>query len=322
MTLTHPTRRELIRLAALAPALALPAPLRAATGGPAGAQPAHHRFTIGEIALTVVSDGYLSLPTTGLGVNAEREEVVAFLKAHRLSAARSYSHTNHLLIESGDRVVLVDVGSGSRFLNTAGRLMANLEAAGIDAGSITDVVITHAHPDHIWGIRDDFDEPILPEATYTIGAEEFDWWMTEDRVNMVPEIMQQFVVGAVNSLTAEGLEWNRAAGGRQIAPGVSLMPTPGHTPGHMSLRIESEGKQLIALGDCMTHAHISFERPGWVGGFDLVPEQTVATRMRLLDMAASDEIALLGYHFPFPGVGHVMKEGDGYRFVPAIWRWQ
>lgn len=322
MTPFRPSRRSLLKLAAAAPALALPAPLAAAIGGPSGSQPAFHRFTIGEIRLTVVSDGYLGLPTTGIGVNAPRDEVVAFLQAHHLSVETGYSHTNHLVIESGDKVVLVDVGSGSRFLDTAGRLMDNLDAAGIDAGSITDVVITHAHPDHVWGIRDDFDEPILPEAAYTIGAAEFDWWMAEDRVNLVDANLQQFVVGAVNSLSAEGLDWTRATEGHQIAPGVTLIATPGHTPGHMAVHVESGGNRLIALGDSMTHAHASFERPDWVGGFDQDPDQTVATRRRLLDMTATDGVAVLGYHFPFPGVGHVMREGDSYRFVPAIWRWE
>jgi glyoxylase-like metal-dependent hydrolase (beta-lactamase superfamily II) len=322
VTLLKPTRRDLLKLAAIAPAFALPAPALAALSGPEGAQAAFHRFSIGEIKLTVVSDGYLGLPTTGLGVNAERDEVVAFLAAHKLSVDRNYSHTNHLVIETGDAVVLVDVGSGQRFLNTAGRLMENLESAGIDPESITHVAITHAHPDHVWGIRDDFDEPILQGAEYFIGGAEYDWWMTEDRVNQVPDALQQFVVGAVNSLTTEGQEWTMAADGHEIVPGVRMISTPGHTVGHMSILIESGDNQLIALGDAMTHGYISFERPEWVGGFDQIPDQTVATRKRLLDMAATDNIAVLGYHFPFPGVGHVMVEGANYRFIPALWRWE
>ena len=99
-----------------------------------------------------------------------------------------------------------------------------------------------------------------------------------------------------------------------------MIATPGHTPGHLSVVVESNGQQLIALGDAMSHAQASFARPEWYNGFDMDGEQTVATRKRLLDMAATDRMAVLGYHFPFPGVGHVMRDGDAYRFVPALWQ--
>lgn len=320
MSLLKPTRRDLLKLAAAMPAFALPAPLMA-LGAPAGPNAPYFRFTIGDFKITIVSDGHLGLPTTGLGVNTDPEEVQEFLRAHRLSTSEHYSHTNHVVVETGDATILVDVGSGDRFLPTAGELLSNLETAGIDTGAITHVVITHAHPDHVWGIRDEFDEPIFPDAEYIIGATEYDWWMQDDLVNTVPTEMQQFVVGAVNSLTADGLEWTMAQDGHEVAPGVRLIFTPGHTLGHMSLHLESGGKQLIALGDSMSHAYISMERPEWVSGFDQDPETTVATRKRLLDMCATDEIAVVGYHFPFPGVGHVMQQGDAYRFVPAIWRW-
>ncbi|WP_095589140.1 MBL fold metallo-hydrolase [Actibacterium ureilyticum] len=323
MPLIKPNRRDLLKLAALAPALALPATARAALTGPGDAgNPPYFRFTVGSARITIVSDGRLQLPAAGVSTNADPDEVMAFLKSHRLSTEENYSHTNHVVIETGDNVVLVDVGSGNRFLDTAGRLLANLDAAGIDPASITHVVITHAHPDHIWGIRDDFDEPIFPDAEYVIGAGEYDWWMQDGLAGSVPAEMQQFVVGAVNSLTADGLDWTMAQDGHEVVPGVTLIPTPGHTLNHMSIRVESDGQQLIALGDCMTHAYVSVERPDWHGGFDQDGAMASETRKKILDMAATDEIAVVGYHFPFPGVGHVMRDGDGYRFVPAIWRWE
>ncbi|MCV2880806.1 MBL fold metallo-hydrolase [Actibacterium sp. XHP0104] len=317
-----PTRRRLLKLAAAAPALALPAaPLLANVGGPGAAGNApYFRFSIGTTRLTVVSDGYLDLPA-GSFPNASQDDVIAFLKSHQLSVDNNYSHTNHLVIDTGEAVVLIDVGSGSRFLPTAGRLMANLDAAGIDPASITHVVITHAHPDHVWGIRDDFDEPLFPDAQYVIGGAEYDWWMQDGLANTVPLEMQQFVVGAVNALGTDGVDWTRAEDGFEVVPGVRMIATPGHTLNHLSVVVESEGKQLIALGDAMTHAYASFERPDWHGGFDQDGPMAAATRHRLLDMAAADGMAVLGYHFPFPGVGHVMRDGDAFRFVPAIWNW-
>jgi len=267
MSLLKPTRRDLLRLAAAAPAFAMPAAARAAVlTPPGGGNATQFRFTLGEAK------------------------------------------------------VLVDVGSGTRWIDTAGRLMENLEAAGIDPAGITHVVITHAHPDHIWGIRDDFDEPIFPDAEYVIGTHEYDWWMQDGLVDRVGPAEQQFVVGAVNALQAEGLEWTLAQDGHEVAPGLRLVATPGHTPGHMSLVVESRGQQLMALGDAMSNPWMNFAKPDWYNSFDHDGERTAATRRKILDMAAADRIAVLGYHFPFPGVGHVKPNGEVFEFIPATWQ--
>lgn len=318
MTLIRPTRRDILKVAAAMPAFALPA--SAQLGAPEGDNPGYFRFSMGDVKLTILSDGYFSMPTTGLGVNAEREEVKSFLEAHYLDPEQGYSHTNHLLIETGEAKVLVDVGSGNRWFDTTGRLVENLDAAGVGIDEITHVVITHAHPDHIWGIRDDFDEPLFPQAEYIMGEAEHDYWRQDGLVDRVSPEEQQFVVGAVNSIMADGVEWTLVGEGHEVVPGVSLVNTPGHTPGHMSVRLDSGDKSLLALGDAMSHAWTNFAHPDWFNDFDSDGAQTVQTRKRLLDMAASERVALLGYHFPFPGVGHVMREGDAYRFVPALWQ--
>ncbi|MCK8484879.1 MBL fold metallo-hydrolase [Aliiroseovarius sp. S2029] len=320
MTLIRPTRRDLLRLAAIAPAFAMPATARAMLGAPTAGNPAHFSFTLGEARLTVVSDGYFSLPGSGLAVNAPEEEKIAFLKDHYLDPERGYSHTNHLYIEIGEARVLIDVGSGTRWLDTTGRLMGNLEAAGIDPMGITHVVITHAHPDHIWGIRDDFDEPIIPDAEYIIGETERTYWLQDGLVDQVSAERQQFVVGAVNAINAEGVEWTLVGGGAEVVPGVTLLDSPGHTPGHLSVMIDSGGQQLIATGDALTHAYTNFAHPDWFNDTDTDGEMTVASRRNILDMAASDRIAMLGYHFPFPGVGHVRRVGEAFEFVPALWQ--
>lgn len=320
MTLLKPTRRDLLKMAAAAPAFAMPLAARAELGAPEGGNPSHFRFSVGDARVTIVSDGYFRLPTDGLGVNADRDEVQAFLKRHFLSPELGYSHTNHLFVEVGDAKVLVDVGSGNRFMENTGQLMGNLEAAGIDPYEITHVVITHAHPDHIWGIRDGFDEAIIPDAEYLIGEAEQNYWMQDGLVDRVPAEDQQFVLGAVNSINVDGAEWTLVQDGHEVVPGLTMIDTPGHTPGHMSLRVDSGDQSLIALGDSMSHAYTNFAHPEWYNGFDSDGDQTVATRKRLLDMAAEDQIAILGYHFPFPGVGHVQRDGDQYRFVPALWQ--
>ena len=317
-----PSRRDLLKLAAVAPAFAMPLSARAQLGPPMGDNPAYFRFSIGDIRLTILSDGYFTLPTGGLGVNADPSQVQAFLSEHFLSPTAATSHTNHLLIETGDATVLVDVGSGNRFFDTTGRLMGNLEAAGIDPYDITHVVITHAHPDHIWGMRDDFDEAIFPDAEYIIGRVEHDHWMQEDLVNRVAPQDQQFVLAAVNSIRTDGVDWGFGEDGDEVVPGVRLLATPGHTVGHMAVRVDSGDKSLIALGDCMTHAYMNFAHPDWYNDRDMDGETAVQTRLKLLDMAAADRIAVVGYHFPFPGVGHVQRDGDSYRFIPALWQFE
>ncbi len=320
MTLIRPTRREILKLAAIAPGFALPAMARADLGAPGRENPGHFHFSLGEAKMTVISDGFFNQPISDIAVNADRAEVEAAIERYFLLKEANYAHTNHLLVELGDARVLVDVGSGSRFFDTAGRLVTNMEAAGIDPDSITHVFITHAHPDHIWGIRDDFDEPIFPGAEYIIGEVEHGYWMQDGLANAVAPEDQQFVVGAVNSINVEGVDWTMVQDGAEIAPGISVMNSFGHTVGHMSLRVESNGKQLLAIGDAFAQTWMNFAHPDWYNDIDADPVQTVASRNAILDMASADGIALLGYHFPFPGVGHVAREGDSFRFVPALWQ--
>ncbi len=323
MRRTYPTRRDLLKMAAIVPTAGLAAPVQAALAPPSAEQaPGFHRFSLGEAQITVVSDGHFEMPVSDAGVNADPAEVQAFLRARYRSTESSYRHTNHLFVEIGDAKVLVDVGSGDRFVDTVGKLITNLENAGIDPDEITHVVITHAHPDHIWGLRDGFDEPIFPDAEYVIGGAEVDYWLQDDLVNRVAPEEQQIVLGAVNSINIEGLEWTIAQDGHEVVPGITIVNSPGHTPGHISVRVESEGQSLIALGDSFTNVFMDFAHPEWVIRRDHDKEQTVATRKRMLDMTASDGIVVLGYHFPFPGVGHVMREAGAYRFIPSVWRWQ
>lgn len=324
MTLIRPSRRDILKMATAAPTLGMAAPAIANIGGPDGNQPSHFRFTLGEARMTVVSDGYFTAPLSGVAVNADPEEVRAYLEAHfQLSENSVLNHTNHIVIELGDAKVLVDVGSGKRiYEDTTGNLLENMEAAGFAQEDITHVVLTHAHPDHVWGTRDDFDDVVFPDAEYIIGAFEHNYWMKPGLVDEVSEGFQQLVVGAVNSLTPIQEQLTMAEDGHEVAPGITMIASPGHTLGHMSLHIESKGEQLLVLADSSRRAFLNFEHPEWVGSVDMDADATVRSRKRLLDMAATDKMAVLGYHFPFPGVGNVVKEGGAYRFIPSLWRWE
>lgn len=318
--LVTPTRRHLLKLAAATPVLSVPGIARASITAPDGGNTGHYRFDFGDAKVTVISDGFFTRPLSAMAVNASEEEKLAFVTEYFQSDQSYYNHTNHMYVEIGDARILVDVGSGSRAFSTTGRLISNMEAAGIDPYAVTHVVITHAHPDHILGVRDDFDEPLFPDAEYIIAAKEHAFWTQDGLVDRVGEARQSFVLAAANSINAEGLEWTLAQDGHQVVPGIHLIDTPGHTPGHMSVMLDSGGAQLLALGDALAHAYVHFLHPDWAWETDEVPEQAAATRWRLLDMAATDRITVLGYHFPFPGIGNVRRHGSQYQFIPAIWQ--
>ena len=322
MSFLRPSRRDILKMSAVAPALAFAAPASASFSAPStGQSEGFFRFNVGEAQLIIVSDGYFTRPARGIGINAPEDEVVAFLEAHFQDTNSSYIHTNHVVIELSDSKILIDVGSGNRLFPTTGYMLENLAASGIAEEEITHVALTHAHPDHVWGIRDDFDEAIFPGAEYLIGSAEFSWWMTDDRVHLVDERDQAMVVGAVNSLRAAEPQLTLASDGHEIVPGVRMIATPGHTIGHMSVIVESEGESLLILGDAIRDPYVSLERPEWVSDVDMIPDLTVETRIKLLDMTATDRIAILSYHFPFPGAGHVMKDQNSYRSIPAMWKW-
>ena len=315
-------RRDLLKIGAASPLLmtALSLPARALNSGVANA--GFYKFMLGDFKLTVVSDGYMALPANMLGNNADPNEVAEFLNNFHLDPTVNYSHLNHIVIETGDAVILIDAGDGGRFMpETSGHMMDNLSQAGIDPESITHVVITHAHPDHIWGVRDDFDEPFLPNATYLMGDTETAYWLTDDLVEKVNPENQTFVLGAVNSINTIKNTLERVNGEYQVATGVTMIDTPGHTPGHMSITVESAGQKLLITGDAFSHAWMNFVHPEWTQAADIDGELTVATRKKLLEMALSENMMIAGYHFPFPGLGYVGHFGDRYEFVPAVWRW-
>ncbi len=272
-------------------------------------------LTLGSAELITISDGSISLPTA-LPAEVPADELAVLAERFGLEeGAAPPRPLNVTLWRNGDRTVLIDAGSGAQFLPTAGELYDNLDAAGVALEDITDVVFTHGHPDHLWGILDDFDEIAFPEADLHIGLVEADYWMDPATVDTLPEDRQMFAVGAARRLEAISDSVKTFGDGDTVLPGLTAVSTPGHTPGHMSLRVESDGEAALVLGDAVVNAHLNFARPGWASGSDQDPERAAETRVRLLAELADTGMLSVGYHLPGDGIGRVEIDGDGYRFV-------
>jgi glyoxylase-like metal-dependent hydrolase (beta-lactamase superfamily II) len=302
--MTPLTRRTLLAsTAATLAANALPA---------AAATP--YSLTQGAFEVTVVSDGHLTLPVSMLAPTAPPAERAALLRAAGQTAEQYNSPTNITLIRSATDLILIDMGSGDRFMPSAGKLWDNLKAAGIDKARITKVIFTHGHPDHLWGTVDELDDLVLPDATFYVGAPEWDFWFGDNATRGLPEERAGFVTGARRNFAAIKSKVKMYKAGDDIVTGLRAIATPGHTQGHMSLELAG-GEGLIVGGDVLTHPLISFAHPEWKPTADHVPDVAIETRKRLLDRLAAGRSKLIGFHLPYPGLGVVERKDDAYRFV-------
>jgi len=270
-----------------------------------------------DIEITVLSDGYLTLPMTFISPDAPAQERAAALKAAGQSGDTYRSPINVTLIKTPKDLIIVDVGSGAHFMASAGKLPGNLADNGIDPQAVTKVVYTHAHPDHIWGTVDDFDELQFPNAAYYMSAPERDFWMADDVLSKLPEDRQSFAVGAQRNIMLIEERLAPIAPGDDLSPGISVVDTKGHTPGHISIAAAYGAEKLIVLGDCLTHSVISFAHPDWPTTSDFDKDQAIATRQSLLAECATEGSQIIGYHLPGAGHGRVVKSGAAYAFEPA-----
>jgi glyoxylase-like metal-dependent hydrolase (beta-lactamase superfamily II) len=275
-----------------------------------------HRFTHGAFEISVVSDGYLALPTAALAGDAPPEARAAALKAAHQTGEQYQSPTNCTLIRAGRELILIDAGSGAHFMPSAGKLTQNLETAGIAREMITQLVFTHGHPDHLWGLVDDLDDIAFPNARYLVGTTEWDFWHGPNAERGLPSERAGFVTGARRSFARIKDKVTMVKAGDEIAPGIRVFDTRGHTQGHFSLEIAG-GDGLIVGGDALTHPVVSFAYPDWRPAGDHEPDVAIATRRKLLDRLATDKTRLIGFHLPFPGTGIVERKDGAYRFVAA-----
>lgn len=281
------------------------------------AQTAPHSFAHGDVTVMVVSDGSLVLPISLLGGNASPEEVKAVLAAIGVTGDTIKPAASPTLIKAGNDLILFDTGAGAGLYETAGKLKETLAAANIDPASITKVVFTHAHPDHLFGTSADGGALTFPNAQHYVAQAEWDFWTHPDTPGKLPEQMRPMALGAQKHLGATKEKVVLVKPGEEIVAGITVIDTKGHTPGHVSFAVPGDGGGLIILGDVMNNPHVYFAHPEWHFGFDADKEQAVATRKAILDRAATDKVKLLGYHWTYPGLGYAERDGTAYKFVPA-----
>jgi len=269
----------------------------------------NYSFVQGEFEITVVGDGFITVPIDIVAPEGSPEQRAEILRrTGNPDAGLVESKTNIPVIRRKNDLIIVDIGSGNKYQPSDGRLSANPIACGIDAGAITKVVFTHAHPDHVWGTLTEDGRLRFPNATYYVGAAEWDYWMDPDYRNNMPSELHEFAEGAQRDLGAIRDRVVILKPGDDIVTGLRAIDTAGHTPGHLSLELAG-GEGLIITADAATNEIASFQHPKARFGYDTIPDLAIKNRARLIERAAFDRTKLLGYHWTCPGAGVAARDG-------------
>lgn len=304
MTRLNLTRRTALMAGATLPfAAALPAPARAAAEMKGAAMPGFHRFKLGEFEVTTLLVGSrpMEKPQETFGLNATPEDFAALAQANFLPADMSQNFFTPTLVNTGAELVLFDTGLAPEGITGA------LAAAGYAPDQVDVVVLTHMHGDHIGGLAGDAGATFA-NARYVTGSIEHNHWAAAGN-----EGFDAKVKPLSDRMTM--LE-----DGGSVASGITALAAFGHSPGHMAYHLESGGKRLAITADTVNHYVFSMQRPDWEVRFDMDKAMGAETRKKMLGMIAADRIPFIGYHMPFPAVGFVEAQGDGFRFVPASYQ--
>ena len=291
--------------------------------GPDKLVPSRYALRVGEIDVLVISDGVFPLQAATLATNADPADLAAWLD-ERLQPPDVYQWPlNVVVVRSGSQTILIDAGLGSDpdlHLPRAGQLIKRLEAAGIDLGSVTDLVLTHMHMDHIGGLLvEGVKERLRKDLRIHVAAAEVKFWEAPDFSHTsMPQGFPDALRSAAKRFVSEyGSNLRTFDEEHEIAPGVVARRTGGHTPGHSVVRVASGDDGLTFAGDAVFT--VGFEQPDWHNGFEHDPEEAARVRVRLLRVLAKSGEMLVATHLPFPSIGRVAADGDAFRFVPVFW---
>jgi glyoxylase-like metal-dependent hydrolase (beta-lactamase superfamily II) len=315
------SRRSVLSLgtaAGISGIVGLPTPFALAKGPFLNTQvPTFFRFKLGDAEATIISDGVLPLGdphAAFLGISGP--DLDTMLTNNFLPIGAATLEQNTLVLNTGDKIIVFDNGMGisKAFGDTTGKLMVTLKQAGIDPKDVDALVMTHAHIDHCGGIIAPDGRPNFPNAQLYISEADFTYWTDEAKVGPNLKI---FYEQAVRNLVPVKDRITFVKDGQEFLPGIHAMFTPGHTVGHTIYMIQSGKEQLCYIGDISHHPVLLIEKPRLEFAYDTDPKQAANTRVRVLDMLATKRTRILGYHFPWPGIGHIGKYGDGFRYFPT-----
>jgi glyoxylase-like metal-dependent hydrolase (beta-lactamase superfamily II) len=319
MTSTFSLTRRSFGITALG-GLILPSLPALAKAPPAGTQaPGIYRLKVGGYEVTVLNDGWLPLETKlYLADQAKAGELLA---ASFLPKDATKTSVNEWLVNTGDKLVLVDTGTSNVFAPTLGRMAKHLGAAGVDPAAVDVVILTHMHPDHAAGLLTPDKAIAFPNATVHINEKEYAFWTNDEIYAKVPAEVKPFfdIARASTKPYKDAGKVVFFKDGTELAPGITAIEAPGHTMGHTMLRVSSDGSELMIVTDIVHNAALQFANPDWSIAFDTDPAMAAASRKKALDMVSADRLQIAGAHLPFPGIGHVARSGNAYTYVPTPW---
>ena len=315
MTLTRITRLAVAAFATSA--LWFAGPAHGAAPQAKTQAPGYYRLMVGDIEVTALSDGIVDLKPKEL-LTATTPAHVGEMLARSFQPDEVPTSVNAFLINTGDKLVLVDTGAAKLFGPTLGNLLANIAAAGYRPEQVDAVLVTHMHPDHVGGLMTD-GKIAFPNATVHADQRDAAYWLSSAELDKAPAAMKGFFQGAAASLGpyASAGKLKTFDGSTALFPAIRAVAAPGHTPGHTVYVVESKGQKLVLWGDLVHVASVQFPEPAVTIAFDSDSPAAARERAKAFADAADGRHLVAASHLPFPGIGHLRAEGKGYAWVPV-----
>ncbi|HEX9211612.1 MAG TPA: MBL fold metallo-hydrolase [Bradyrhizobium sp.] len=292
-----------------------------------GAQaPGFYRYKVGSYECTSINDGARTFPMPDkFVVNVPKDEALAAGEAAYMPKGMVTVPFNPQLINTGSKLVLIDAGNGVANLEPSkgavGRTLQNLQAAGVDPKTIDIVLLSHLHPDHTNGIRLADGALAFPNAEIMVPVKDWEFWTSEDNAAKAESnaMMKNYFANVKKTFAGLEAKVTKYEWGKEVAPGITSIATPGHTPGHTSFAVASGDSKVLIQSDVTNIPEFFLRNPDWYVAFDTDGPLAQQTRHKFYDMAAAEKATVIGFHFTFPSVGHVEKDGAKYRLIPSAW---